>query len=701
MLPVFTLLVLHMSLWIDTTSGFRQQIPHVGQGLSENATLETEALPAELQAQLQQPVHHHQQEFVLQEQGPSPKPPPPKPSAELVASRLSSLLSQRQRLLLRLRVASDADFVTKLLTEPDFVALVLYMAVFIFGAFKVWVHSGSDTAEAAMEVRDQRDALQGAYLNSVAEIEGILAGMSESSAYLAEWNFEEKRSKFEKFMERIRDKPDNFTDTRDVAVAVVEPFRTYITMWLSVYQQCTLDPLNRPKVIVEEDDLKKCRNLRDLAGLVADRLGKNSVTFIRAWVEKVRKQGYSVSPDKLKDSRWFEFGPCGFGVQRGDPQPDARNDDDDDDEADEVISALSDAANERNQAGAAGASSPPSRYPIDLRLGLVRVCVLSQNHAFLLIAFGLSLLVSLSQVVLGHFAIVAIVFATQCALAYILYRIDEFEEVARLQQEVNRLLRLSSEVRNNHDQLKDFYGRLRKLGHLWRYRTLPCLEHFHELHLALLNMKGPEKVAFLQAINDTWTPQLEGLGDVNDWMGEDSISEEFLKLASSQLNQATEYVVKHRDDENASSLVLSRVDQAFGFLVVRVLAAYSLTNKGPFGQLSNPYVVLSVNQKGGKAIWKTKAVSSDLNPRWGEEYFIPVGWSANLLELHVKDDQRSEDDPSIGYLNVMFRNNVVGQWHRKREHLFSMKKQTQKQSEILYEVFFASEVRQLRKLDAS
>ena len=72
----------------------------------------------------------------------------------------------------------------------------------------------SDTREKSAEVRAQRDALQGTYLKSVAEIEGILAGMSESSASLAEWNFEEKRSKFVKFVERVRDKLVPFVENR-------------------------------------------------------------------------------------------------------------------------------------------------------------------------------------------------------------------------------------------------------------------------------------------------------------------------------------------------------------------------------------------------------------------------------------------------------------------------------------------------------
>lgn len=703
MLSASALFVFHMSLRLEVASGMRQQ---VSAEFSKNSSLQVEnassnatALsPEEAQTVLDLLSRQGHEGNATESSVGMPQEMLATGSVSFAstiaraASEFSGRGSARLKLLMASASSDSPDILTKLLTEPDFLLLVVYLVIFLVGGGKVYLQASSDSAEASAEVRAQRDALQGTYMSSVAEIEGILAGMSESSAYLAEWNFEEKRAKFEKFVERVRDRPDNFVESRDVAVAIVDPFRTYLSLWLSVYQQCTLDPLSRPKVIVEDKDMKKCRNLVDLSGLVADRLSKNSVTFIRAWVEKVRKQDHSFNPADLKDAPWFEFGKFGFGITRGgaDAQRTAEHDYGDDDDSDMDDERYTNAT----------VSMPVSRYPIDVRCGFVKLCVLSQTHGVLLVCFGLGFLVFLTQLVMGKTLNSVLVVMAQGVLATILYKIQDLEEVARLQHEINRLQYLSEEVRNNHDQLKEFYGKLRKLGHLWRYRTLPCLEHFHELHLALLNMKGPDKVAFLQAINDTWAPKLEGLGDVEDWMGEDSISEEFLKLASTQLNQATEYVVKHRGDEMASSLVLARVDQTFGFLVVRVLAGYNLTNKGPFGQTSNPYVILSVDQKGGNAMWKTKTVSGDLNPRWGEEYFIPISWSATILELHVRDDQRSDENASMGYCNIKFREITPGQWQSKRVHLWSERKQTQKGSEIMYEVFFANEVRQLREVDA-
>ena len=88
-------------------------------------------------------------------------------------------------------------------------------------------------------------------------------------------------------------------------------------MWLIIHLKCTLDPLNKPKVIVSDKDLKKCRNIPDMAGLVADRLQKDSVTFIKAWITKVREQDNKVRTAGDIEGQWFEFGQFGFSVKRG------------------------------------------------------------------------------------------------------------------------------------------------------------------------------------------------------------------------------------------------------------------------------------------------------------------------------------------------------------------------------------------------
>ena len=103
----------------------------------------------------------------------------------------------------------------------------------------------------------------------------------------------------------------------EVSATLVDPLHNFLSMWLSIYQQCSagaggchtfricgtfpllrgrkdLDPLNKPKVIVSDKDLKKCRNIPDIAGLVADRLQKDSVTFIKAWITKLRDQDNKV-----------------------------------------------------------------------------------------------------------------------------------------------------------------------------------------------------------------------------------------------------------------------------------------------------------------------------------------------------------------------------------------------------------------------
>lgn len=598
-------------------------------------------------------------------------------------SFLLSILTQDKSHL----ASASGDILEDLITKPEFLVLIIYIVMFFVGAMGVWQNSGSDVAEKSKEVRNQRDALQGTYLDEVGKIEGILMGMSESTASLAQWNFETNRRNFEKFMERVRDHPERFVENQDEAKAMVNPLREFLLLWLSVFQQCSLDPLMKPKLIVKDKDMSRCRNFVDLAGLVADQLGKNSVTFIDAWIKKERKRDPTPgSDDNKQDNTWFEFGNVGFGVVREDDKQD--DDEDTDFEDDDPLEKKS-----------AQSEQPVSYYPYIVKCGIAKVSVMSSNHAWLLGAFVVGLVAFLAQILVGQLSTGAMVLVAELCLVGILYKIEDLEEITRLQREVKQLQYMSDEVANRQEQLNDFYGKLRKLGQLWRYRTLPCMEHFQELYKTLLEIKGPEKAKYLEGVNQVWSAQMQGLGAIEDWIGDDPIPEEFLKLTTHQLNQATVYIEKHRTDTQNSSLVLSRVDRIFGFLIVRVLASFDLQNKGPLGQLSNPFVVLSLNMTGGNGMHKTEAVESDLNPRWGEEFFIPLAGSADTLELHVKDDQKTADPASMGYCRIKFRDITTGTWHRQKEKLWSAKKGNQKNSEIMYEVLFATELRQLRAVN--
>jgi len=167
-----------------------------------------------------------------------------------------------------------------------------------------------------------------------------------------------------------------------------------------------------------------------------------------------------------------------------------------------------------------------------------------------------------------------------------------------------------------------------------------------------------------------------------------------------QLKQASEWMGEYRTKSSTGSFhdIVKRIDRTFNFLLVRVVSASCLTNKGPFCQVSNPYCLISAAQSDGKNMCKTRFVSGNVNPRWDEEFFIPLVWKTALIQLHIKDDQRQGDENnlSLGYLDVKFRELKPGVWHTRKENLWSLKKQVQKKSEVVYEILFSNSVSHLR-----
>merc|ERR1740121_1249750 len=168
-----------------------------------------------------------------------------------------------------------------------------------------------------------------------------------------------------------------------------------------------------------------------------------------------------------------------------------------------------------------------------------------------------------------------------------------------------------------------------------------------------------------------------------------------MEVVATQVRACTSFVNDHAGHPEKVTRVLHQLSRIFAFLTVRPIAAFDLQNKSrgaAVNSLVNPYVTMNLNSTQQHSR-RTNTVESTLSPTWDRaEYFFCAHPDDKVLEIHVWHESYGRDDPSLGYLPISIADIEPGKWHKKREHLTSFKKGTQKDSVIELDVFLATEV---------
>jgi len=535
---------------------------------------------------------------------------------------------------------------------------------------KVWVQQGSRAAERSVEVRSHRDSLLQSYSGMVKEFETILMGMFESSAYLVEWNFDGHRRSFEKLLGNIAACPERLVGPE--SGAAMAPFRTFVGTWLQLFEQCSIDPIGMPNQIVLDRELDACTSIASMSTLVLERLEKNEVTFIKAAMEEMKGfEGTGSLRGEVENHRWIECGRfgCGIGTQ-----------------ADEY------------------SEEDLSTYPMDLFCGCFKVTLMSQTHLLLILCSFFGVAIVAAEICLRKYVLAAVVSMALVVLVHFLCRIGDIDQYAALAREVHQLKRAADAVALHKEDLTLFTDKLRRLDHIWRLRTIPCMDLLVELAELVMSTPPEEKLSLMQGMCQQLPVLMEGLGPLALWITEADKSPELLQVAATQLHSCAEFVEANRNSPDLASLTMRRMSRTFGFLVVRIVGCQELTNKAKgasLGKVVRPYVAIRLRSPGGaksaevQQELRTTVGEKSLNPVWNEEFFVSVPWDADQVEFHVYDVSGA----SLGYHIANFRTMPPGVWQKGAERLRSVKKSAFKRSEIFYEVLFAEQLRQLYNME--
>jgi Ca2+-dependent lipid-binding protein len=101
--------------------------------------------------------------------------------------------------------------------------------------------------------------------------------------------------------------------------------------------------------------------------------------------------------------------------------------------------------------------------------------------------------------------------------------------------------------------------------------------------------------------------------------------------------------------EIAKMLAGNPVDQAIGVVAVTIHGASGLKNPEPLGGSTDPYCVVSLNNR--DELGKTKTIKSNSNPRWNETIFVIVSSFTDALTLSVFDFNEFRKDKELGTAN--------------------------------------------------
>lgn len=276
------------------------------------------------------------------------------------------------------------------------------------------------------------------------------------------------------------------------------------------------------------------------------------------------------------------------------------------------------------------------------------------------------------------------------------------DERARLERQVRELEEQRKKVQDERERIVAKYEVMEKLTTVWASRTMPCLEVFKEVCQQLRDTPTEFKANYIARVCTGLERLCEGCGDLAMWHGHGALDFSLLTKVADQVRNVVRRIGALSGTPDAFTRdITSDIVKCFelpGFLQVRILACYNLTNKATWstaGSISSPYVIAQVAGTG----LRTSTRTDTLDPVWEEaeekEFstadFIALTVEDECLKLEVWDDKSRN---AMGYLNVYFKEFSPGFWHRKREKLYSHRTHKVRGSgEIEFEIYYASTMR--------
>lgn len=422
--------------------------------------------------------------------------------------------------------------------------------------------------EKERHIAMKKKELSMAYDSLIASMDDLLGKAAESSATMAERSFESKRRDFQRFLERAEAKYSTIVATQGDTEMMLQQFRAFVQRWLAVFEECSVDPIHRPKRVVTDAELYRCRNIGQVASLTLERLKATEVRFISSQRDKDAKElkgfrrhvgtlgSHSVPTQAaLPASQPLEIE---LAVQS---RPDAKtatlsygsgsegegSDTDSFSGRPKSWERKPQAPQERSylpcdwlQVGIFGCDCPgccqrkPEGFERTRRVFqciLCQVVILSRSHVMLMFGFcwtiliiGFEMLPILDTKPDIPMALVALSY--WLCISVLLVRFEQIDVIQRLEREVNELAAESQRIEARKEQMVKFWNDMQQLTDLWLHRTVPRLDLLKEVQGHLEDAPVEDVLALMAGANTRLKDLENALPEIGLWRGDNELLHE-------------------------------------------------------------------------------------------------------------------------------------------------------------------------------
>eukprot|EP00927_Polykrikos_kofoidii_P073395 TRINITY_DN69440_c0_g1_i1.p1 TRINITY_DN69440_c0_g1~~TRINITY_DN69440_c0_g1_i1.p1 ORF type:complete len:529 (-),score=66.83 TRINITY_DN69440_c0_g1_i1:38-1624(-) len=350
-----------------------------------------------------------------------------------------------------------------------------------------WDAKQKAVEEAQAELRQKCDDV-------VSEIDGLLARSVENNAGLAERSFESKRRDFQRFLARVGPRLDEVGSARRMdGEALMSHFLGFVTRWLNIFSEASVDPVGKPRRLVSNEEMRPCATAGELAALVEGRC-RNSKEILL--VSSQRNEDREEMSKLQKALPKFQL----FTKVAG--------------------NAETDTTSWLQFHGWAGICTVPSDdedvFPLELCFGFLTLRILSHEHLRLIVSFFigcylLSLHVMLCtyrrtprqwKTSMFHFADLSLCMVCLCV---VLYEFRNMNVVDRLQRSIEEWALAERALEHKRDDMTRFYSSVQEQADVWLYRTIPRLD-------VMGNFLGDLE----DAVDDNFVGLLKAMNEVHD-----------------------------------------------------------------------------------------------------------------------------------------------------------------------------------------
>lgn len=428
------------------------------------------------------------------------------------------------------------------------------------------------------QAKQEKENMKKTYNALLSEMDGLLGKAAESSTGLAERSFESKRRDFQRFLERAKTKFQQFTGSPAEQDKLLKQFRRFCVNWLNVFAECSIDPINCPKRVVNMEELDKCTSIDEVAELCLQRLRVTEVRFISIQRDQDAQMLRKNRNDFKRLTAWpggarsrnqalTDGGPMTHVMQSGVTRL-----------SPEVRSVGSKFKVSWISCGRTGCkivkttNNSSDGFPKEIHCICGHLIMLSCEHATLMAGF----IVGWVMIMLDVWAfqqmyrerpsqapfplsIFEILIAQVC-LAVMLYRFEDIDTIQQLNREVRELAKQNKHVEQQREKMREFWSNAQQLTELWLYRTVPRLDLYKELHSQLEDTPQEDILLNLTGANHNLENLDEKLGNLEDWRNDGDFKLESKKAFGKKINmlcqeQSFDDMLGKLDEINVSNMM--------------------------------------------------------------------------------------------------------------------------------------------------